>query len=193
MTRSRLLKGAIGFAAGLALWIWAGPAYHGVVTRATGQLFHIVEHPNVTQLRPTQNAALLDRTDFDRRSPRPEIPIRDLTFNVILLLTLLAAAGPRLSLEQGWKWLAALGALFAVHVAALGTKVMALYVLRLGAWSRAHYGDVARNFWTGADHFYRFVGIYAAAFVIWWIVREGDEGEDAAPRPKPARKRGRKG
>lgn len=174
---------------GLALWLAAGPAYHSIVAIATEKVMHVAESPNVTQLQPSGNDAILNRADFDSRSPRPQIPIRDLTFNVILLLTLLAAAGPPLTLKQGGRWVVALFALFAVHVAALTAKVMTLYVLRLGAWSLANYGSFARNFWSGADHFYRFVGIYAAAFVIWWIARI-DETERA---PKPARPRRRKG
>jgi len=178
-----------GFAVGLALWLAAGPAYHSIVAIATEQVFHLAEDPNVTHLQPSGNDVILNRTDFDSRSPRPQIPLRDLTFNVILLLTLLAAAGPPLTLKYGGRWIAALFALLAVHVAALTAKVMTLYVLRLGAWSRVNYGSFSRDFWSGADHFYRFVGIYAAVFVIWWIARP----DETAPEPKPARVRRRKG
>lgn len=188
MKRNQLLKGAAGFALGLTLWLAAGPAYHSIVAIATEQVFQLAENPNVTQLQPSGNDAILNRADFDSRSPRPQIPIRDLTFNVILLLTLLAAAGPPLTLRHGGRWIAALFALFAVHVAALTAKVMTLYVLRLGAWSQANYGSFERNFWSGADHFYRFIGIYAAAFVIWWIARVDETDRE----PKPARPRRRK-
>ncbi len=188
MRRSALLRGAIGFAAGLGLWLGLGEAYNPIVGLAAQQLFHLVEQPNITYLEPEGVDVLVHRVDFDPRSPRPQIPVRDLTFNVILLLTLLAAAGPPLTLSKGGRWIGALFALFAVHAAALATKVMALYVLRLGAWSRVHYGSFARDFWTGADHFYRFIGIYAAVFVIWWLVRE-PESEEA---PKPSRPRSRK-
>jgi hypothetical protein len=189
LNRNQLLKGSVGFALGLVLWLAAGPAYHSIVATATQQVFRLAENPNVTQLQPSGNDVILNRTDFDSRSPRPQIPVRDLTFNVILLLTLLAAAGPPLRLRYGGRWITALFALFAVHVAALTAKVMTLYVLRLGAWSQANYGSVARNFWSGADHFYRFIGIYAAAFVIWWIARL----DDTEKEPKPARNRRRKG
>ncbi|MBI2214756.1 MAG: hypothetical protein HYU52_14010 [Acidobacteria bacterium] len=195
MKLSRPLRGAIGFAVGLALWLGLGELYHPIVARATEQLFQLREHPNVTQLKPAGSSVILDRADFDRRSPRPQIPVRDLTFNVILLLTLLAASGPPLTLAHGGRWAGALFALFVVHVAALTAKVMTFYVLKLGAWSRVHYGSIARDFWSGADHFYRFVGIYAFAFAIWWIARGDESAETEAvprPAPKPARRRSRK-
>lgn len=192
MKPSRLLKGAIGFAAGLVLWLALGEVYHPILARATGQMFQLLEHPNVTNLKPDGNSVILDRTDFDSRSPRPKLPVRDLTFNVILLLTLMAAAGPPLKLSYGGRWVGALFALFAVHNAALATKVMMFYSLKLGGWSLVNYGRVERELWGAADHFYRFVGIYAFAFVIWWIARiEKDEPEKRhAKRP---RSRGRKG
>ena len=54
-------------------------------------------------------------------------------------------------------------------------KIEALYATRLGPWSEAHYGAVARNFWAGGFHFYQVAGRFAAPFVLWWTL-EKDHG-----------------
>ena len=187
ITRNRLFRGSLGFVAGLAMWLGLAVAYHSVVALGAEQLMNLFESPNVTRLVPKGKDVILVRTDFDPRSPHPQLPVGDLTFNVVLLSTLLAAAGPPFALGKGGRWIAAFAALYSVHVAALSTKVMALYVLRMGEWSRVHYGTFARDAWSGADHFYRFVGVYASVFIIWWLAREGEEVRLSSPRSRKRR------
>jgi RsiW-degrading membrane proteinase PrsW (M82 family) len=54
-------------------------------------------------------------------------------------------------------------------------------------WSRVTYGDVARNFWGVANHFYRVVLMYAIAFMLWWIFRDRGAGTPAPAKKKKKR------
>jgi hypothetical protein len=86
----------------------------------------------------------------------------------VLLATLFAITPRPLAARRfGRFWIAAL-LLYAIHVIALVFQVEALYATRLGPWSEAHYGAVARNLWAGGFHFYQVAGRFAAPFVLWW-------------------------
>ncbi len=113
---------------------------------------------------------MIDRADFPSTSDRPSLPADDLTFDVILLLTL-AATTPGLFRDRAVRGiLVSLAILFALHVLALVAGVEAFYATRLGAWSAAHYGAFTRNLWATTAHFWRFVGCYAAVFLLWWFL-----------------------
>ena len=113
---------------------------------------------------------MIDRADFPSTSDRPSLPADDLTFDVILFLAL-AATTPGLFRDRAVRGtLVSLAILFALHILALVAGVESFYATRLGAWSAAHYGAVTRNFWATATHFWRFVGCYAAAFLLWWFL-----------------------
>jgi hypothetical protein len=88
---------------------------------------------------------------------------------------------------------AALGILGIIHVAAVVVAVKSVYALQLGAWSAAVYGPLSRNFWVGAFHFYRFVGVFAAPFLLWWLLLREEEPADArrpgGPRSPRRRRR----
>jgi hypothetical protein len=94
---------------------------------------------------------------LDAGAPRPaaldEKPWRDKSIAQLLLAAVLL-------------WL--------VHVAALIFEVESVYATRLGEWSAAHYGAVARNFWAGGFHFYQIAGRFAAPFAIWWALAKRD-------------------
>ena len=113
---------------------------------------------------------MIDRADFPSTSDRPSLPADDLTFDVILFLAL-AATTPGLFRDRAVRGaLVSLAILFALHVLALVAGVESFYATRLGAWSAAHYGAFTRNLWATATHFWRFVGCYAAAFLLWWFL-----------------------
>ena len=135
------------------------------------------ERPRATRLyadgpAPRRSTA---RT-FRPRRTGPSLPADDLTFDVILFLAL-AATTRGLFRDRAMRGLAlSCGVLFVLHVLAVVANVEAFYATRLGAWSAAHYGAFSRNLWATAAHFWRFVGCYAAAFVLWWfLVREAAE------------------
>lgn len=179
------LKALAGFAAGLALWAFLSPQYDRAIAAVSEKIMRTFEKPPVTRLRMAEDGFVsVDRADFDPRSPRPAIPIRDLTFNVILLTALFAASKRTFSDRNIGGFLIAALLLAATHVLGAIAEVMSIYVAKLGMWSRVTYGDFARNFWGVANHFYRVVLMYAIAFMLWWIFR--DRGAEA---PAPATKK----
>jgi hypothetical protein len=180
------LRGLLGFAVGLALWVNLSPLYDRLVAAGAEPIVRAFENPMVTRLHPTGDDVRVDRSDFDPRSPRPGIQTFQLTFNWVLLVALFALDPRPLSLGNLRGFALASLALGLTHVLALVAEVMNIYVLRLGAWSRVHYGPVARNFWSAASHSYRFVLMFAIAFGLWWGWRPGEPITPAAPAPKRA-------
>jgi hypothetical protein len=179
------LKAFAGFLAGLALWTLLSPLYDRGISSAAASVMRTFEDPPVTRLRLAKdNYVTVDRSDFDPRSKRPAISVRDLTFNFILLVALFAAT-PRLFSDRNIAgFLIACVLLAFTHVGAVITEVMSIYVAKLGPWSRVHYSDVDRNVWGVANHAYRVVLMYALAFGIWWATRSTTSGDAPAAEAK---------
>jgi hypothetical protein len=165
------------------------PLYDRVIASGAQTLMRAFERPKVTNLRPqADNYVTVDRSDFDPRSKRPAISIRDLTFNFVLLCALFAAAKRPFTDRNMGGFVVALLCLAVTHVLAAITEVMSIYVGKLGPWSRANYSDLSRNVWGVANHSYRLVLMYAIAFALWWVFR--DPGvEPAKPVRKPKKRR----
>ena len=180
-------KAFAGFVVGVAIWALLSPTYDRFVARGAEFTIRAFENPKVTSLRPstTPNYFTVDRSDFDPRSQRPSIPIRDLTFNFILLLALFAASRRPFSDRNIGGFLIAAGILALTHVGGTIIEVMSIYALKLGLWSDVHYSSFERNLWGVANHFYRLVLMYAIAFSLWWIFR----GADTQPAPSARRKK----
>lgn len=182
------VKAFAGFLAGLALWVFLTPLYDRVLAASAEKVIRAFEKPPVTQLRRADDGYVtVDRTDFDRRSKRPAMPVRDLTFNFILLTALFAASKRTFSDRNIGGFLVAAGLLALTHVFGTVAEVMSIYVAKLGMWSKVHYTDFERNFWGVANHFYRLVLMYAIAFALWWGFR--DKGAEPAPATAAARKK----
>lgn len=174
LDRHAAVRLALGFAAGLAFWLAFSTAYERAVAAAAQALLRVFERPAVTTLAGGDGEIRVDRADFPPASARPGLPAADLHFNFVLLATLFAL-GPK-PLEParfGRFWMAA-AVLGAIHVVALVFQVEALYATRLGPWSEAHYGAVARNIWAGGFHFYQIAGRFAAPFALWWWLGRGE-------------------
>ncbi len=170
-----LPRALLGFAVSLALWWGATPAYNRLLAVASEPVLRFLERPPATRLYADGRSLVIERSDFPSTSSRPAVPADDLTFNVILLGTL-AAVGRPIFTDRGMARLAAaLGILGLVHVAAVVAAVKTVYALDLGAWSAAFYGPVSRNLWAGASHFYRFLGVFAAPFLLWWLLLLDEE------------------
>ena len=173
------LKAFAGFLVGLALWVMLTPLYDRAVAAGAEKVIRAFEKPAVTQLRRADDGYItVDRTDFDRRSKRPAVPLRDLTFNIILLVALFAASKRTFSDRNIGGFLVAAGLLALTHVFGMVAEVMSIYVAKLGMWSKVHYSDLERNVWGVANHFYRLVLMYAIAFALWWAFR--DKGAEVA-------------
>lgn len=182
------LRVLLGFAAGLALWWAATPAYNRLLAGVAEGAIRVFERPRATRLYAEDRRIVIDRADFPSTSDRPSLPADDLTFDVILFLTL-AATTRGLLKDRAVRGIAlSCGALFVLHVLAVVANIEALYATRLGAWSAAHYGPVSRNLWATAMHFWRFAGCYAAAFLLWWfLVREAAPNAPTASRASSGR------
>ena len=182
------LRALAGFAAGLVVWLLLSPLYDPMIARCAQMALRTFEKPAVTRLKPSDDQyTTVDRSDFDPRSKRPAIPIRDLTFNFVLLTALFATGKRPFSDRNIAGFLIACVILGVTHIFATITEVMSIYVAKLGIWSTVHYGSFARNFWGVTNHFYRLVLMYAIAFALWWIFR-GNDGE-ARAKSRGRRKR----
>jgi len=182
------LKGLAAFIVAVAIWAGVSPLYDRAVAAGAEVLMRTFERPAVTTLIATGSDVKVDRSDFDPRSPRPGLPVIDLTFNWVLLAALFAINPRPFSDRNIFRFLLASLLLYITHIAALATEVMSIYVLRLGPWSRVHYGELARNFWGTLNHSYRFVLMFAIVFGLWWALRPSDlpspraRGEGGAKR-----------
>jgi hypothetical protein len=185
------LKGLVGLAFGAVIWVAASSLYNRAIIAGAEAILRAFEHPAVTKLEPNGDYVTVNRTDFDPRSPHPGLPVIDLTFNWVLL-TALFAIDERPFSDRNVRGFFLASLLMAVtHVLALATEIQSIYVLRLGPWSRAHYGDFARNFWGAANHGYRFVIMFAIAFGLWWAFRPSAEPEVRKSSRKASRRRAR--
>ena len=178
----------LGFLAGLALWWLATPAYNRLLAGMAEGAIRAVERPRATRLYAEDRRLVIDRADFPSTSDRPSLPVDDLTFDVILFLSLVATTRGLLRDRAVRGVAVSLLVLFALHVLAVVANVEAFYATRLGAWSAAHYGPFSRNLWATAMHFWRLVGCYAAAFLLWWfLVRAAAPAAPTASRAPSGR------
>ena len=187
--RRALLRGAAGFAAGLAIWLALAAPYERAVASVSEAVLRLGERPAVTRLTVKGGEFVVDRSDFPPAAPRPGLPSADLHFNFVILAALLAALPP----SRASRIFLALGVLFVVHVLALCCQVESLYATRLGAWSEANYGIFARNAWAAAFHFYQIAGRFAAPFAIWWPLAWREPAEEEVRKGPARRKKRRKG
>ena len=186
------LRVLAGFLVGLALWWAATPAYDRVLAGAAEAAIRVFERPRATRLYADARRLVVDRADFPSTSDRPSLPADDLTFDVILLFAL-AATTPGLFKDRAMKGLAlSCGVLFVLHVLAVVANVETFYATRLGDWSTANYGAFSRNFWATAAHFWRFVGCYAAPFLLWWFLVRGGVTDASSSLPAGPPRRGKK-
>ena len=166
-----LAKGAAGFLAGFVLWWALSQPYARFLASVSESLMRLAERPPVTRLAADGTELVIDRDDFPRASPRPALLLTDLTANIIVLTTLFAVARRPWSDRNIVGLLLAGLSLTAIHVAAVIVNVESIYALRLGAWSERNYGPVSRNLWGAGAHFYSVVGVFGAAFALWWLFR----------------------
>lgn len=184
------LKALAGFAAGLAIYVALTPLYDRGVAALAQKTLNAFESPDVTRLsRAPDGNITVDRRDFDPKSKRPGMPLRDLTFNFVLLTALFAASTQAFSDRNIGGFLVAALILAITHVLGAVAEVMSIYVAKLGMWSTVNYSDFERNVWGVASHFYRLVLMYAIAFALWWVFRGPDA---AAPPLRQRRRRGKK-
>lgn len=185
-------KAFAGFLVGLLAWVFLSPVYDKVIASTAAATMRVFEDPPVTRLRMAEdNFVTVDRADFDPRSKRPAIPVRDLTFNFLLLTALFAASKRTFSDRNIGGFVVAVVILALTHVFGTIAEVMSIYVAKLGQWSTVHYSDTARHFWGVMNHFYRLVLMYAIAFALWFVFRDRGDGAVAAKSGRDKKKKRR--
>ena len=171
-----------GFSVGLGLWLLFSRPYERALAAAAEPVLRLLEIPATTTLDARPGEIVVSRADFPPASPLPGLPAEDIHFDFVILVALFATDARPFRPER----VAAFGKagilLFLIHVAALVFEVRFLYATRLGAWSDAHYGVVARNFWAAGHHFYEIAGRFAAPFALWWLFK----AEPGKPLDQPA-------
>lgn len=153
-----------------ALWAFATPLYNRVLLRVGETALNLVERPDVTELlqRRGGHEAYVARRDFPpARTLVQAFRVTDMHFHLVLLGTLFLAVpgvpwGRRLR-NLGWAAFATVG----FDLLLLVVYVEAVYATRLGDWSLAHYGPLARNAWGMAEHLLDLPVKLALPFALW--------------------------
>lgn len=188
-----LLRGLIGFALGLALWLGLTQPYNRLVAVSAEGVVRLFEDPNRTELRPDGKQVVIYRSDVPAGSKRPGIPLHDLTFNVILLTVLFAIDRRPFSNRNVGMYLLSLLILFPTHVFALIAWVQDLYASGFGGEISARYSDLEKSVWTNVILFYRLVGQFGIPLILRWsLTPEGSTAEPTAPASPGAKKRKRR-
>lgn len=157
----------IGLALGAFLYVAVGPVYHRFLRAAGDLVLRITEPKAQMRLHQAGDQVVINRKDFPSPSFRPALSIQYLTYNVVLLSALFAIPRRPLADRNVYAFFKSLGILFLTHVLALVAQAHSILALNLGTWSDAHYGVVARNFWTAASHFYGLFGAFGIAIALW--------------------------
>jgi hypothetical protein len=163
----------IGFLVGLAIWSGLSVPYARLLASLSETVVRWGERPAVTSITPRETLMVVDRADFPPTpsSVRLGVESTDISFNLILLVTLFAASERTLSDRNVFGLAGAAIALLFVHVAAVVSFVEAHYAESFGPWSASHYGYVARHVWSAAPYFYSVVGAYGFAVALWFLFR----------------------
>jgi hypothetical protein len=161
----RVCRFIAGLALGVAIW-WAGaPPYNYVLAPAAQILLHADRRLADLVLVPQErNVFVTSSTPM----PTATVPADQLTYNIILLLALFASNERSWSLANLRALAIALAVVFVSHCVSLVISIESTYALRQGAWSEAHYGNAAANFWLMSELVFRIVGMFGVVFVAWW-------------------------
>ena len=171
MLRSTL-KFLAGAALGIFFWTWGGSLYNDALALLAEPLMRIDARLRNGEMNGAGSSIIARGSESQPDLPRVIIPADQLTYNLILLLGLLAT-NPRPFRERGLKLLGlALLLLFVSHVLAVVVSVESTYATKLGPWSESHYGPLAQDFWSATEYAYRLAGMFGIAFGCWWMTRQ---------------------
>jgi hypothetical protein len=163
-----LLRGAIGFAIGVAFWLGLRAPYHELIANIASPILKKIE-PAVTWVRPVGDYITINRNDLDRTV---EIDVRIFTFNTILLFTLFAANRRTLSRRNLGFFVLSLAVLALTQAIAVVAGAESLFSQGFGPWSDQHYSALASDVSLIVAQGYMLVGGYAIVFALWWMTRE---------------------
>jgi len=150
-------------------WWLATPIYNRVLLRSAAGILDLCEHPAVTDLPAKgDHDAYVVRRDFPpAHSLVYPFRVSDVHFHLLLLGALFLAV-------PGIPWRERLGNLavavlitFAYDVLLVVFIVESTYATHLGAWSLAHYGAFARNFYGLGKHLLDLPFKLALPLILW--------------------------
>jgi hypothetical protein len=138
----------------LLVWTLLTPLYNRFLLVGARNLLQLTESPNVTELpRRDDHFAYVQRRDFPpAKSLVHSFRVTDLHFHLVLLAALFMAvpAIPWRERLANFGWALLVTVFFDLFL--LFFYVKFIYATQLGAWSAAHYGPFARNFWGLGKH-----------------------------------------
>jgi len=161
-------KFAAGTIAGAILWWFATPYYNYLVTALGVPLLHL--DPRLRDLVGSVQGRWIFLESASRAVGTALVPADQLTYNVILLLALVAAFEPRWWRRR--KLAVAAPALLiagATHVLTFAICAESIYATT--AAGAPLYGPLEASIWTYAVTFLRLVGMLAIAFGCWLLIR----------------------
>ncbi|HLX08595.1 MAG TPA: hypothetical protein VKY89_12120 [Thermoanaerobaculia bacterium] len=151
------------------LWWFATPVYNRILVDTAVHVLHLFEHPAVTELPAKgDHDAYVVRRDFPpARSLVHPFRVTDVHFHLLLLCALFLAV-PRLPWRERLENLAIAVAITVVYDIVLVVFIVEFaYATQLGAWSFAHYGAFARNFFGLGKHLLDLPFKLALPLLLW--------------------------
>ena len=161
----RRLPLALGVA--FAIWWAIQPVYNPALCACAQAIARFGEWPAASTIELRESEAVLGRSDLRSDSPKLEIPMLQIHFNLMPFLALVLAL-PRPFAGGLWRrLLVALGLLALSHALGLVWEMKALEALSMGAWSRATYSVLARNVYGTLRYFFNIPVTFAFPLVLW--------------------------
>jgi hypothetical protein len=153
------------------VWLLLTPLYNRFLLESAQRLLNLTESPAVTDLAPAAgdgHDAVIARRDFTPVRRRVHsFRVTDLHVHFLLLGALFLGV-PRIGWRQRLANLAlACVASVCFDVVLLFFYVKFIYATQLGAWSLAHYGPFARNFYGLGKHLLDLPFKLALPLVLW--------------------------
>jgi hypothetical protein len=151
------------------LWVLVTPVYNRFLLGSAENLVQWTESPDTTDLlRKDVHFAYVSRRDFPpSKSLVHSFRVTDVHFHLVMLGALFLAV-PRVPWRKrlenlGWALLITI--FFDIFLIFFYVKFA--YATRLGAWSLAHYGAFARNFWALGKHLLDLPFKFSLPFLLW--------------------------
>jgi hypothetical protein len=151
------------------LWLALTSVYNRFLLGSAQNLVHLTESPNVTDLlRQGDHFAYISRRDFPpSRTLVHSFRVTDVHFH-LLMLGVLFLGVPRIPWRRRFEnlgWAVLITIFFDIFL--IFFYVKGVYAARLGAWSLAHYGPFARNFYGLGEHLLDLPFKFSLPFVLW--------------------------
>lgn len=151
------------------LWVMVTPFLNLFLCRAAERLSRLGERPPATHIALSRgHDALIGRGDTRAHGRLPyRVRATDIHFPLVLLVSLFLATPGVPARERFGNLGYALLVTLCFDVIDLFFWVKFVYATQLGAWSLAHYGPLARNFWGLGKHLLDLPVKLALPFALW--------------------------